>query len=366
MGRTSRGSASEPAWSAAVRLPNPRRTQPQNRLGKSTCTQPPRGPDGLTIADASLYFPARRGRPHQPRPVFSLRLFPGTLPRVVDRASMAPASRATGGTMSNRVCCVFVKLAVLSMMVFTVGVAGCSGGRGIRIGTTGGATSSTAGTTGMVTSGRTTGTTGGMTGTTGGTGGGGSTPTTSTGGVAGSSRTTNGSAAAATGGTDGVLSCAGVNCPALPASCKDIVQDPHACCPTCTNTGCDPCADITCASGTHLETPVGACCPQCVVDPVDPCTQGQRNYAALRATLLDKYATVGCNNSSDCVIAPENNLCVANCGNPLPSTMAANLEANLTTEANSDCATCATPIPPPCVSVVPACVNRKCVAANPS
>jgi len=299
---------------------------------------------------------------------------------------------------------------MLSMMVFTVGAGGCSGGRGIRIGTTGGATSSTAGTTsvtggnagtsedltgttggatgtvgntgggsttstsGGITSyagttgatGGTAGTTGGMTGTTGGTGGGGTTLTTGTGGVAGSGGTTNGSGAAATGGTAGALSCAGVNCLALPASCKDIVQAPNACCPTCTDTGCDPCADITCASGTHLETPVGACCPQCVADPVDPCTQGRQDYAAMRTTLLDKYSTLGCNNSSDCVIVPEDNRCVASCGNMLPSTMGANLEANLTAEANNNCATCSTPIAPSCVSVVPACVNRKCVAANPS
>lgn len=172
--------------------------------------------------------------------------------------------------------------------------------------------------------------------------------------------------AAATGGTAGALSCAGVNCPAIPDSCTDIVQDPNACCPTCTDTGCDPCADITCASGTHLDTPAGACCPQCVVDPVDPCTQGQQNYAAMRATLLDKYGSLGCNNSSDCVIVLEDNLCVANCGDPLPSSMAASFEANLTAEANNDCATCSTPVPPNCVSVVPACVNGKCVTANPS
>lgn len=312
--------------------------------------------------------------------------------------------------MSNRVCSDFVKLSMLSMMVFTVGAGGCSGGRGIRIGTTGGATSSTAGTTsvtggnagtsedltgttggatgtvgntgggsttstsGGITSyagttgatGGTAGTTGGMTGTTGGTGGGGTTLTTGTGGVAGSGGTTNGSGAAATGGTAGALSCAGVNCLALPASCKDIVQAPNACCPTCTDTGCDPCADITCASGTHLETPVGACCPQCVADPVDPCTQGRQDYAAMRTTLLDKYSTLGCNNSSDCVIVPEDNRCVASCGNMLPSTMGASLEASLTAEANNNCATCSTPIAPSCVSVVPACVNRKCVAANPS
>ena len=54
---------------------------------------------------------------------------------VVDRASMAPASPATGGTMLNRVCSVFVKLTVVSMLVVTVGTTGCSGGGNRAVGT---------------------------------------------------------------------------------------------------------------------------------------------------------------------------------------------------------------------------------------
>ena len=52
-----------------------------------------------------------------PRAVFSQRPFAGRLLRVVDRAPIAPVSRATGVTMSTRVCSVFVRLAVLSMFV---------------------------------------------------------------------------------------------------------------------------------------------------------------------------------------------------------------------------------------------------------
>ena len=37
--------------------------------------------------------------------------------RVVDRAPIAPASSATGGTMSNRVCSVFVRLTLLPMLI---------------------------------------------------------------------------------------------------------------------------------------------------------------------------------------------------------------------------------------------------------
>jgi len=92
---------------------------------------------------------------------------------------------ATGGTTPNRVCSVFVKLTVVSVLVIIVGATECSSGRGIRIGTTGGTTTSTAGATSAtggsagITVG-TTSTTGGTTGTIGNTGGGG---TTSSGGI---------------------------------------------------------------------------------------------------------------------------------------------------------------------------------------
>jgi|GEM_PF-5279985 hypothetical protein len=39
-----------------------------------------------------------------------------TASEVGDRASRVPVSRATAGTMSNRVCSVFVKLTVVSML----------------------------------------------------------------------------------------------------------------------------------------------------------------------------------------------------------------------------------------------------------
>ena len=110
---------------------------------------------------------------HPPSSLFPRQVFPGTLPRVVDRSSVAPVSRATGDTMSNRVCCVFVKLIVLSMLVITVDATGCSSGKGLRVGTTGGTTTSTAGATVDVTN-----TTGGTTGTIGNTGGGSTTSTT--------------------------------------------------------------------------------------------------------------------------------------------------------------------------------------------
>jgi len=63
--------------------------------------------------------------------------------------------------MLNRVCSVLIKLTVLSMLVIIVGPAGCSSGRGLRIGTTGGTTSSLVGATNP---------TGGTTATPGGTG----------------------------------------------------------------------------------------------------------------------------------------------------------------------------------------------------
>jgi len=171
-------------------------------------------------------------------------------------------------------------------------------------------------------------------------------------------------AISATGGSTGMFDCANVNCLALPNSCKAIVQNPEACCPVCTDSGCGSCSDIACPSGTHIETPIGACCPECVVDQPSACETGQQNYAQGRSAMIEKYGSIGCRNSSECVIVPENNLCVWTCGIPLPTAMATSLENNLSS-ASSSCASCARPTPVLCELMVPACVNGKCIEANP-
>jgi hypothetical protein len=165
----------------------------------------------------------------------------------------------------------------------------------------------------------------------------------------------------------GAPSCATVVCPSIPTSCKKIVQDPSACCPTCTDTGCSPCPDLSCTSGMHVETAVGACCPTCVPDPPNACTQGQQSYASIRASMLTKYSSIGCKNSSDCVLVSENNLCAWTCNVPLPSTMSSSFVSNLNSAAQSECATCTAPTAPSCDLnlMIPACVNGNCVAVNP-
>ena len=177
---------------------------------------------------------------------------------------------------------------------------------------------------------------------------------------------TGGATGIATGGAGGTVSCTTVVCPSIPSSCKKIVQSPSACCPVCTDTGCDPCPDLACASGTHAETAVGACCPTCVADPPDACTQGQQSYASMRTSMLTKYSSSGCKNSTDCVLVTEHNLCVWNCNVPLPSVMSSSFVSNLSSNAQSYCATCSTPAAPSCEQLIPACVNGNCVAANPS
>ena len=186
-----------------------------------------------------------------------------------------------------------------------------------------------------------------------------------TGGTTGLTSSGTGGASAA-GGSTGRPSCGGVACPSLPASCKKIVQDPSACCPTCTDTGCEPCADLTCATGTHKETPVGACCPVCVADPPDPCTQGQQNYAAFRVTMLDKVGTLKCQNSTDCTLLLENNACEVVCNVAVPATGADSFQSNLSSMATQNCAACPAPASVQCERMVAACMNGKCVAANPS
>ncbi len=166
--------------------------------------------------------------------------------------------------------------------------------------------------------------------------------------------------------TGGAPPCSTVVCPSIPSSCKKIIQDPGACCPTCTDTGCDACAPVTCATGKHAETAAGACCPTCVDDPPDACTVGQQNYASIRASMIDKYSSSGCKNSADCVLVPENNLCAWNCDIALPSLMSNSLVSNLTQSAQSGCATCPTPTAPLCEPMLAACVNSQCVAVNSS
>lgn len=174
-----------------------------------------------------------------------------------------------------------------------------------------------------------------------------------------------GTGTVASGGTPATAWCAQVICPALPTACTKIAQDPNACCPECLESTCPPCADVNCAAGTHPEIPDGSCCSECFADPLDACGQGQRDYPRQRAQMLDKYASVGCVNSSECVIVAEHNSCVWSCGYALPSTTAANLESNLTNVAESYCASCPAPDPVFCEVMAPACVNGRCVAVDP-
>ena len=166
-----------------------------------------------------------------------------------------------------------------------------------------------------------------------------------------------------TGGSSAV-SCAGVVCAAIPTTCTQIVQAPGACCPTCLDSGCPPCANVTCPTGTHLELAVGACCETCVADPPDPCTTGQQSYASMRASMMDKYGSSGCKNSTECVIIPENNSCTWTCGIATPSSMSSSFQSNLDSSAKSYCASCKPPPAVLCELMVPACVNSKCVAVN--
>jgi len=164
-------------------------------------------------------------------------------------------------------------------------------------------------------------------------------------------------------GSAPVSACGKVTCPAIPTSCKRIVQEPDACCPTCLDTGCDPCPALDCAEGTHSETVPGDCCPSCVADPPDACTTGQMEYADLRAALLDKYGSSGCANSSDCTLVSEHNACNVACNVALPAVTAVNFTSNLDARA-TDCATCPPPAELDCEAQLAACVNGHCVAVD--
>ena len=185
----------------------------------------------------------------------------------------------------------------------------------------------------------------------------GGTSETSTGGTS-----TGGSDNAGTGGTSD--DCKGVVCAPIPSSCKQVVQEPGACCPTCPDTGCTPCPDLVCDAGSHAETQAGDCCPTCQPNPPDACMQGQAAYQELRAALLSKYGSTGCQNSVDCTLAVEDNACASTCGVVLPASTVASFENNMTNAANA-CSACSPTPPPQCPAQVPTCVNGQCQAVLP-
>jgi hypothetical protein len=177
--------------------------------------------------------------------------------------------------------------------------------------------------------------------------------------------TATGGKAYATGGSS-AISCAGVSCAAIPTTCTLILQPVGACCPVCMDTGCPPCATIVCAAGQHVETVAGDCCPSCVADPPDPCVTGQKNYASIRQSMIDKYSYLGCSNSTECVIVPESNACASTCGIPMVNNMVESFKKNLEQSAQDYCSTCKPVAAGVCPAQVPACVNGKCVAVSPS
>jgi hypothetical protein len=189
-------------------------------------------------------------------------------------------------------------------------------------------------------------------------------PTSDSGATSGMSTTGGaGGSAGSSVANGGALPCSKVTCPSIPTSCKRIVQAADACCPTCLDTGCDVCAALDCAEGTHSETVPGDCCPSCVADPPDACATGQQVYADVRAMLLDKYGSSGCSNSTDCTLVSENNACSVACSVVLPLSTAHNFVANLESLA-AGCATCPPAGEVDCKAQAAACVNGRCVGVD--
>jgi len=176
---------------------------------------------------------------------------------------------------------------------------------------------------------------------------------------------TSGSGDPGKGGSGVGPDCGGVLCSAIPATCKEIVQEVGACCPICTDTGCDKCPDLDCEDGTHAETVPGDCCPSCLVNPPDACEMGKQAYEQTREALLDKYGSLGCANSSECtVVGPVVDACAFSCPIVLPTVAASSYDDNLNAAAEG-CATCDVPLPIPCPMPGPAaCVNGKCTMAS--
>jgi hypothetical protein len=125
-----------------------------------------------------------------------------------------------------------------------------------------------------------------------------------------------------------------------------------------TNCTCDA---IACGPGyTAVPNPDG-CCFHCEVDRTS-CAAQSHAYRMLRAQLIEKYSSVGCQLSSDCGVYYESNACASGgCGIPMSTTMLSNLATNLASFAAATCdGTCPPPPEPPCLSPEFACVEGRC------
>jgi len=187
---------------------------------------------------------------------------------------------------------------------------------------------------------------------------GGSDQSVAGGGSAGS--VPDGSSAGGTPASGGSGACERVVCESIPKTCTKIVQSAKDCCPTCLDSGCAECPELSCEAGTHPETSPGDCCASCVDDPPDACAQGREAYDQMRRQLLDKYGSGSCKNSAECGLASEDNACARNCDVALPTNTINNYLSNLDNQAKS-CKTCAPPAQIECDAQAAACVNGKCV-----
>lgn len=174
-----------------------------------------------------------------------------------------------------------------------------------------------------------------------------------------------GAGASGHGGSGPVVRCDKVVCPAIPTTCKHLVQGVNDCCPTCTDSGCETCAELNCEAGTHSESKATDCCPSCVADPPDVCIEGHKAYDGLREILLDKYTSVpGCKNSAECAIVNEDTACGFTCNIPLPASTSNSFVTNMQSVGQHYCTTCEAPVQVACDPVTAACLNGKCVAAD--
>jgi len=205
-----------------------------------------------------------------------------------------------------------------------------------------------------------------------------------TAGSAGKTGAAGGTGAAGTVGAAGVSGTAGSTgaagskadagaCGPCPApDCKpgymSVVDPSVSCCPLCRPIPCGPaaCGTITCAPGTHPETPPGGCCPVCTPGATaESCKQGLANYDGLRAALLEKYNSTPCHTDTDCTLVDEDNACVSRCGVAFPTILANSAMSNLDSAAKMDCAGCPPPLKPPCILQIAVCSNGQCTTALP-
>ena len=121
------------------------------------------------------------------------------------------------------------------------------------------------------------------------------------------------------------------------------------------------CPLLSCPVGYGFVRDADGCCYHCELD-LAACKEQRIDYQRYREQVIEKFSSVGCQVASDCSVYYEKNNCGSGCGIAIPTQLVQELDATLTSFAQSTCApACPNEPTPPCDSLgAPSCVSGFC------